>query len=119
MARGWDLASVVARSGAGDCTEHAVLLAALARSVGRPARVVVGVLLAVTGDGVAAFGHAWAEIHDGKVWQVVDATPVAEQGRVRYLPLFALEDESAGYAMALATATQAVWVREIEVQGPR
>lgn len=115
MARGWDFASVVARNGAGDCTEHAVLLAALARSVGRPARVVVGVLLADPGDGVAAFGHAWAEIHDGAGWRRVDATPVADWGRVRYLPLFALEDEGPGYAMGLAAATQALWVREIEV----
>jgi hypothetical protein len=115
MARGWDLASVVARNGAGDCTEHAVLLTALARSVGRPARVVVGVLLADPGDGVAAFGHAWAEIHDGSAWRRVDATPVADRGHVRYLPLFALDDEGPGYAMALAAATQALWVREIEV----
>jgi hypothetical protein len=115
MERGWDHASAVAKNGVGDCTEHAVLLTALARSVGRPARVAVGVLLADGGQGVAAFGHAWAEIHDDRAWRRVDATPVAEWGRVRYLPLFAVEDEGPGYAMALAGATQALFVREVEV----
>lgn len=119
MERGWDLASAVARSGAGDCTEHAVLLAALARSVGRPARVVVGVLLAESGEGVLAFGHAWSEIHDGNVWRLVDATPIGEQERVRHLPLFAIEDEGRGYGVALAVTAQATWVREIEVLGRR
>jgi hypothetical protein len=115
MERGWDLASVVAQNGVGDCTEHAVLLAALARAAGRPARVVVGVLFAETEAGVLAFGHAWAEIHVDGAWRRVDATPVAAWGRVRYLPLFALEDESPGCGMALAAATQALWVREIEL----
>ena len=115
MERGWDHASAVAGSGAGDCTEHAVLLAALARSLGRPARVVVGVLLADGGEGVAAFGHAWTEIHERGAWRRLDATPVADWGRARYLPLFALDDEGPGYAMALAGATQALFVREVEV----
>jgi transglutaminase-like putative cysteine protease len=121
LERGWDLASVVARSGAGDCTEHAVLLAALARSVGRPARVVVGVLLGVSGEGIDAFGHAWAEVHDGAAWRLLDATPVAgeEEIRIRYLPIFALEDEGPGFSIALVAATQALWVQEIEVLGTR
>lgn len=119
LSQGWDLASAVARNGAGDCTEHAVLLAALARSVGRPARVVVGVLLVATDGQVAGFGHAWTEIHDGTKWQVADATPIGLQPGLRYLPLFTLEDEGPGYAMALATATQALLVREIVVLGTR
>lgn len=119
LERGWDLASVVARSGVGDCTEHAVLTAALARSVGRPARVVVGVLLGIAGGRAEAFGHAWAEVHDGSAWRIVDATPVGDEARVRYLPFFAVDDEGPGYAIALAAATQAVWVQEIEVLGTR
>ncbi len=42
----------------GDCNEHAVLLAALSRAVGLPARVVAG---AVYLDG-AFFYHAWCEV---------------------------------------------------------
>ena len=69
----------------------------------------------------AGFGHAWAEIHDAGQWRLVDATPAAEPQDLRayYLPFFALEDEGPGYTVALTAATQAVWVREIELLGTR
>jgi transglutaminase-like putative cysteine protease len=115
--RGWEVASVVAAAGAGDCTEHAVLLAALARSFGLPARVVIGALLAVQPGAVRGYGHAWTEIHDGAGWRIVDATPVAGLGAARYLPLVALEEEGPGYALAVTVALQAMLPREIEVLG--
>jgi transglutaminase-like putative cysteine protease len=117
LERSWDLASVVARSGAGDCTEHAVLLAALARSFGRPARVVQGVLLVPEGGRVAGYGHAWTEIHADGAWHVVDATfavPFA-----RYVPLFAVEQEGPGYGAAMSVAMQSIGLREIELLPPR
>jgi len=43
---------------AGDCNEHAALMAALARAAGLPARLVVGVVY--TGNGF--FYHAWNEV---------------------------------------------------------
>jgi hypothetical protein len=43
--RSFDLASRVAARGEGDCTEHAVLFAALARAFGMYARVVFGTLI--------------------------------------------------------------------------
>ncbi len=46
---------------AGDCNEHAALLAALARAAGLPARIVVGVVY--TGDGF--YYHAWNEVWAG------------------------------------------------------
>lgn len=100
----FDLASRVAATRTGDCTEHAVLLAALARATGHAARVVIGVVLIETGAGIQAFGHAWTEIHDSNGWQLVDATlPETEAGvvRARYLPFIALEDEGPGFAMDL------------------
>jgi transglutaminase-like putative cysteine protease len=42
-----------------------VVLTALARLVGWPARVVLGVVLVPQESTVRAFGHAWTEIHDG------------------------------------------------------
>jgi hypothetical protein len=54
--------------GEGDCNEHAVLLAGLARAAGVPARVVVG---AVYLDGVFLY-HAWDEVWLGR-WVPVDA----------------------------------------------
>jgi len=55
--------------GQGDCNEHAVLFAALARAVGLPARVVAG---AVYLDG-AFFYHAWCEVWLSR-WVSVDPT---------------------------------------------
>ena len=100
----FDLASRVAATRTGDCTEHAVLLAALARATGHPARVIIGVVLIETESGIQAFGHAWNEVHDGTRWQLVDATlPETEAGvvRARYLPFIALEDEGPGFALDL------------------
>src|SRR5207247_2540830 len=52
----------------GDCNEHAVLLAALARAAGIPARVVAG---AIYLDG-AFYYHAWTELWLG-TWVSADA----------------------------------------------
>jgi hypothetical protein len=57
---------------AGDCNEHAALMAALARAVGLPARVVVGVVY--MGEGF--FYHAWNEVWVGR-WISLD--PVMAQ----------------------------------------
>lgn len=106
--RSFDLASQVAINREGDCTEHAVLLVALARAIGKPARVVLGVLLADTRDGVGSFGHAWAEIHDGDGWQIADATRPDLQlpdAWIRHLPLLELSDEGPGYSMQLLNLT--------------
>ena len=56
----------------GDCSEHGVLLAALARSVGIPARVATGVEYIM-----GIFGwHMWTEVWAGK-WIPLDATLAA------------------------------------------
>lgn len=54
----------------GDCNEHAVLFAALARAAGIPARVVAG---AVYLDGSFLY-HAWNEVWLGREWVSVDPT---------------------------------------------
>lgn len=116
----FDLASRVATTRRGDCTEHAVLTAALARAGGLPARVVLGVVVVEGADGSAAYGHAWTEIHAGPAWQLVDATrpeAPAEVSRVRYLPLIALDDEGPGYAVDLLRLAAAHPAR-ITVQPP-
>lgn len=65
--RSFNLASRVAISREGDCSEHAVLLTALARATGHPARVVLGVLLAQHEGDAYAYGHAWTEIQSASV----------------------------------------------------
>jgi hypothetical protein len=54
---------------AGDCNEHAVVFAALARAAGIPARVVAGVVYV---DGVFLY-HAWNELWLGGGWVSADA----------------------------------------------
>lgn len=80
---GYASASDAARLREGDCTEHAVLLAALGRAAKVPTRVVTG--LAYTSD----FGgkpslvpHAWTAAWTGKHWQAFDAALPGDQLRL-------------------------------------
>lgn len=101
---GFAVASQVARISEGDCTEHAVLLTALARAQGWPARLVFGVLVLVDGDDVQSFGHAWSEAYDGQRWHISDATRpdrAKSKAHLYYLPLFTMRDEGPGYAFEL------------------
>jgi transglutaminase-like putative cysteine protease/tetratricopeptide (TPR) repeat protein len=79
---------------AGDCTEHAVLLATLARALGIPSRVAVGLIYMPTSDGeVGSFVyHMWTEVYigsDGKGdWIALDATnpePVMDATHIKLL----------------------------------
>ncbi len=71
-------AADVAQSRTGDCTEHAVLVAALCRARGIPARVVVGLVYVPSKNG---FGfHMWNEAWTDKGWLPLDAT--LSDGRV-------------------------------------
>lgn len=78
---GFATASEVARTRQGDCTEHAVLLAAVLRARGIPARVVTGVIYVeefVGERGIFGF-HMWTQalLPDGQGasrWVDIDAT---------------------------------------------
>ena len=63
-------AGEVARDLKGDCTEHAVLLAALARSRGIPARVAIGLVYYRQ----EFLYHMWTEVHVDGAWIPLDAT---------------------------------------------
>ena len=68
---GFATAAEVAANMEGDCSEHAVLLAALCRAAGIPSRVVAGVVYA---EGIKGFGfHMWVEVHVGQ-WYALDPT---------------------------------------------
>lgn len=59
-------------SGEGDCTEHAVLLAALLRARGLPARTVAGLVYV---DALPGFAfHMWTEVYIGSEWVGLDGT---------------------------------------------
>jgi len=65
-------ASEVAQSLEGDCSEHSVLLAALARASGIPARVAMGLVYAPADQAFAY--HMWTEVFLGECWVPLDAT---------------------------------------------
>jgi hypothetical protein len=65
-------AAEVAKSLEGDCTEHAVLLAAMLRAKQIPSRIVVGLVYA---ERMFAFGgHMWTEAYLNDQWIPLDAT---------------------------------------------
>ncbi len=64
----------VARTLRGDCTEFAMLTAAMCRAEGVPSRTAVGLIYAdVRGQPAFAF-HMWTEVWAGGQWQSLDAT---------------------------------------------
>ena len=75
----------VLRTRQGDCNEHAVLYTALARALGLPARIAIGI---VWSDELDAFGyHAWNEVHVGG-WIPVDPAlgqPIADATHIKLL----------------------------------
>lgn len=136
--RAFDIASRVAESKAGDCTEHAVLTAALLRKSKFPARVILGiVLLAVSRQDddphLMAVGHSWVEYHDGRTWQIVDAAlrPEDDQStartgapdvqgsdakvRLAYLPITVMKNEGIGFLRALMDSVGVESVTRVEL----
>jgi len=63
---GYASATEVAASRQGDCSEHAVLAAAMCRAVGIPAQVVTGIAYVEEWAGLQGFGgHAWVRAYVG------------------------------------------------------
>ena len=58
----------------GDCTEHGVLLAALCKAVGVPARVAVGLVYVDFGEKPALGYHLWTEVNLAGEWYALDGT---------------------------------------------
>ena len=72
---GYASAAEVAASRQGDCSEFAVLTAAMCRAVGIPSRVVVGVAYVDEFAGRQGFGgHAWTQAYVGDKWIGLDAS---------------------------------------------
>ena len=99
------IASRVATRRAGDCTEHAVFLAALGRAFGLPTRIALGHVLIP--DANLAVGHAWTEIHDGEVWRPYDSA-LAKPVSNHYVVVGYIEDEGPGYRLGSLAASVAL-----------
>lgn len=65
----------VAKTLSGDCTEYAMLAAAMCRAAGIPSRTALGVVYAPTRDGkpIMAY-HMWTEVFAEGQWLPIDAT---------------------------------------------
>lgn len=75
---------VLAR-GQGDCNEHTVLFAALARAAGVPTRIAIGVVWSEAYEGF--YYHAWPEVYIGR-WIWMDPTlgqPLADATHIKLL----------------------------------
>ncbi|WP_425618356.1 transglutaminase family protein [Anatilimnocola sp. NA78] len=112
-AQAFATAAEVVRSQEGDCTEHAVLLAALCRARKIPARVVLGLVFYPPQNGFAY--HMWNEVWVGDRWVPLDATVAqgtvgADHIKLRHA---SLQGESA-YAVMLPLL-QVVGRLELEV----
>jgi transglutaminase-like putative cysteine protease len=64
-------ASEVLRARRGDCTEHSLLLIALARASGIPAREVSGLVYGGASSQQFSY-HSWVEVEIDGAWQPVD-----------------------------------------------
>ena len=73
---GYASAVEVATSREGDCTEHAVLTAAMCQAVGIPARLALGYIYTDEWAGKENIfaGHAWTQAYVGDQWIALDGT---------------------------------------------
>jgi hypothetical protein len=114
-AHGFDVASIVAQSQSGDCSEHAVLLTALLRMYQYPARTILGIFVSLQ-EPVMAYGHAWTEYYGDAGWTGVDATRIDKTVGAHYIPLGVLGDESIAYRMAVVSALRYLSIDRIVVE---
>jgi hypothetical protein len=75
---GFATATEILKNREGDCSEHTVIMVALCRAVGIPARAAVGVMYA---DGIFAY-HMWPEVYVGR-WINLDAKWLAVDEKTR------------------------------------
>ncbi len=124
---GFATASETARSGEGDCTEHAVLLAALLRARGIPSRVVSGLIYAdAFAGGRNIFGyHMWTQAmlrdENGEPrWYDLDATLPGPRGyNAAHIALAVSALEDAGPVGGLAELAPLLGRLAIEVEETR
>jgi hypothetical protein len=118
MRRAFDVASRVAALKEGDCSEHAVFLAGLARSFELPSRVILGIVLIEHEGVVRAFGHAWTEIHEGGQWRLADAALATPPPGVvlKHIPVGSIEDEGPGFMSSVVSDGAVHMIRRVVVE---
>jgi len=104
-------AAEVIESGTGDCTEHAVLLAALARARGIPARVAMGLIYS---DQKFLY-HMWSEVFIDGRWIPLDATLARGGTDAAYLKLADTNLQGASAFSSLLPVAQVAGRLKIEI----
>ncbi len=116
---GYASAVEVLESRQGDCSEFAVLTAALCRAVGIPSQVAVGVAYVEEFGGMQGFGgHAWTQAHIGGKWIGLDAA-FKSGGRGGYDPghiTLAVGNGEPGDFFNMAAALGQFTIEKVEVQ---
>jgi hypothetical protein len=79
---GYASAAEVAQTRQGDCSEHAILAAAMCRAAGIPARIACGIVYADSFLSKQSIfgGHMWVEVYLDGAWYGLDATRSQQQG---------------------------------------
>lgn len=106
-------ASDVVRSREGDCTEHAVLLAALCRAKGIPARVAIGLVYYAPAQGFAY--HMWNEVWIADGWVPIDSTLGLGGIGAGHLKITDSDLSSASPVSALLPVIEVIGQLELEV----
>lgn len=98
------------KNGAGDCTEHGVLLASLCRAAGLPARIAVGF---VYSNGLFV-GHCWTEAYLGG-WVPLDASLGADRVDATHLKLADSSLDNPSFANDLSSLLKGLGTIDIEI----
>lgn len=108
---GFASAAEVLEDGCGDCSEHGVLLAALCRAAGIPARVAMGYMYL----GGIFGGHMWVEVWIKDNWYPIDG--VMGIGRVdpTHITFCVSSLKDGGLGQAFASAVQGLGNLDLEI----
>ncbi len=117
---GFATASEVIRNRAGDCSEHGVLLAAVARAAGLPARGVAGIVEVpsriVPAGHESAFGyHMWTQVYIGDQWVDLDSAYEQTECDATHVAVGILPLDDQGMMDAMAGLIPLLGQLEIEV----
>ncbi|MCS7238673.1 MAG: transglutaminase-like domain-containing protein [Thermoguttaceae bacterium] len=108
---GFATAAEVVDSRQGDCTEHALLLAALARAQNIPARVAMGLVY----NNKAFYYHMWTEVWIDNMWYPLDATLARGGIGAAHLKMATSSLENSAALARMLPLLQAVGKLKIEI----
>jgi hypothetical protein len=113
FSKAFSSAAEVARTMEGDCTEHAVLLAAACRARKIPARAAIGLVYYPPQQGFAY--HMWDEVWTGDRWVPLDATIGQGQVGADHIKLLDTNLDGVNAYAALLPVVQVFGRLELEV----